>query len=464
MHLKFKALLLVNKQRLNGVASTQGQRCGLALRSGTAKGTTVTELKRTDRQRMRALNTQLVLNCIRSVDTTSQADLIRATKLNTGTIVSIVRDLRRRGLVVDAGPGVSRGGRRPTLLRLNPSAATVLSCQVGSETATAALLDLRAAILDRRELAIDPERGPGVFMAVLGECLTAMLDARAPEGRSIAGLGLSLHGPVDVARGVMLFSEHLGWRDVAFKDELRRTLGIPVLAEAETRAIALAEQCWGAAREAQDFVVIELDTGIGMVQVLDGRLCRGRHSLAGELGFTVWDTAEDGEHARRPRVLEDIASLRALCRVGKQVPEVASATVEPSGSETSEEFWLRRLVWASRAGCVQASRILDDVERGLGLAVANVINLLDPELILLTGRMVTGGDGALLEPIRAQVQAHLVGAKSRVPRIEPAAVGPDAALLGAARLVIDNFFSVENVASERLASGGSEFLREVKRF
>ena len=419
----------------------------------------MTNLKRTDRSRMRAMNTKLVLDAVRAVETTSQADLIKATKLSTGTIVSIVRDLRALGLLVQAGKGASRGGRCPTLLKLNTSAAVVLSCQVGSDTATVCVLDLGARVLSRRELVVEREHGPAPFMEMLVDCLRQQLHELfpntlhlppssssspppstlhppppCPSASPVAGLGLSLHGPVDAERGVMLFSEHLGWRDVPFKDELEKALGVPVFAEAETRAIALAEQCWGAAGGARDFVLIELDTGIGMVQVLDGKLCRGSHNLAGELGFTAWESGVDAD--RRTVVLEQKASLRAICREAVQTSLV-------EGHDLAEETILQSLLDLSSSGDPQAQQILDTAARVLGMVIANVINLLDPERILLTGRLVSGPEGGLLDPIRQHVQAHLVGARDRVPRIEQAVLGADAALLGAARLVSDHFFSVD---------------------
>jgi len=408
----------------------------------------VTDLRRTDRSRMRALNTQLVVDHIRRAEAASQADLIQATKLTTGTIVSIVRDLCRRGLVVRAGRGVSRGGRRPTLLRLNHSAATVLCCQVGSDTATVAVLDLGAEILARRELAIEPERGPEAFMARLATCLRELLQTHAPADGCIAGLGLSLHGAVDAQRGVMLFSEHLGWRDVPFGDELQQALGVPVFAEGETRAMALAERRWGAAQGAQDFVLVELDTGIGMVQVLEGKLCRGRHHMAGELGFTVWDTSGRAADGQRPRVLEDMASLRALCHQAEQLPKVVAAVAGQPAVGTTEEAWLQGLVSASLAGHAVARQILDHATHALGIAIANIVNLLDPELVLLTGRLVYAADGALVDPLCSCVRRHLLDTQ-RAPRIERAILGPDAALLGASGLVINHFLSADNLARER---------------
>ncbi|MBT3287290.1 MAG: ROK family protein [Victivallales bacterium] len=405
----------------------------------------MTDLRRTDRSRMRALNTQLVVDRIRGAEATSQADLIQATKLTTGTIVSIVRDLCRRGLVVRAGQGVSRGGRRPTLLRLNHSAATVLCCQVGSDTATVAVLDLGAEILARRDLTIERERGPEAFMAALVTCLQDLLRTHAPVDSCIAGLGLSLHGAVDAHRGVMLFSEHLGWRDVPFGDQLQQALGVPVFAEGETRTMTLAERRQGAAQGAQDFVLVELDTGIGMVQVLEGKLCRGRHHLAGELGFTVWDTAEPAAGGQRPRVLEDIASLRALCHQAEQVPEVVAAVAGQPPGGTTEAMWLQGLVSASLAGHAAAREILDNATHALGIAIANIVNLLDPELVLLTGRLVYAADGALVDPLCSCIQRHLLDAR-RAPRIECAVLGTDAALLGAAGLVIDHFLSADNLA------------------
>jgi glucokinase len=277
-------------------------------------------------------------------------------------------------------------------------------------------------------------------MTELTACLREQLRAVRPAGGRVVGLGISLHGPVDASRGVMLLSEHLGWTEVPFADELRRALGVPVFAEAETRAIALAEQCWGAARGARDFVLIELDAGIGMVQVLDGRLCRGSHSLAGELGFTAWET-EAGSGGGRVRVLEEMVSLEALC--GRL--EALEGRIDPEGPAGP-------LCWpgeAYRRGDPDARKVLEEAARVIGLAVANVINLLDPELVLLAGRMVSGEEGSLIDPIRTRVQAHLIGAQSRVPRIEPAVLGADAALLGAVRPVIDHFLSVENLAVSR---------------
>ncbi len=396
---------------------------------------------------MRALNTQLVLDCIRVAGTASQADLIRATKLNTGTIVSIVRDLRRRGLAIEAGQGVSRGGRLPTLLRQNPSAAYVLACQVGSETAVIAVLDLDARPLARRELAIEQHHAPGPFIASLAAAIVELRETHCRSGIPVAGLGLSLHGAVDSDRGTLLVSEHLGWRDVPFAEPLRKALGIPVLAQAETRAIALAEQRWGAARDARDFVLIELDTGIGMVQVLDGTICRGRHNMAGELGFTVWDIGSGHGGNRPPRVLEEVASLRSLCRQTRALPGIEHIALPPAAAdESTEEQWLRRLVLAAGHGCESAQELLDTATNALGLALANVINLLDPELVLLTGRLVSGADGALVENLRRCCERHLLAKQEHAPRIERAILGSEAALRGTASAVLDRYLGAENLA------------------
>lgn len=408
----------------------------------------MTSLKRTDRNRMRAMNTKLVLDAVRAAAPTSQADLIRATRLSTGTIVSIVRDLRRRGLVVETGRGASRGGRCPTLLRPDTTAALVLSCQLGSSTAVAAVLDVGANLLSRRELAVQPERGPEAFMPALVACLHEQLRSLGGEARRVAGLGLSLHGPVDTDRGVMLFSSHLGWQDVPFRDELQGLLGVPVLAEAETRAIAFAEQCWGAGRGVRDFVLIELDTGIGMVQVLDGRPCRGRHSLAGELGFTRWTVANQPTTGSPAAcTLEDLASLRVLCRHAGRQPSSRTSRRPAQGLAVPDvDRRLRALLAAAARGDVHAAQLFDAALSALALAIANVITVLDPELVLLCGRLVSGAGNALLDPLRQRVQAHLLGKPDRTPRLEGSTLGPDAAVLGAAGLVIEHFYSVDSLA------------------
>ena len=395
---------------------------------------------------MRAMNKKLVLDVVRSRETICQADLARVTKLSTGTIVSMVRELRDQGLVMDAGQGESTGGRKPTLLMLNPSAAFALACHVGSEAATVALIDLTGRILQRDDLPIEPRRGPDAFLADLATFVAEQLRRRRLARHRIAGMGLSLHGPVDTVNGRLLLSKHLGWRDVPFKEALERKLRVPVHVEAETRAMALAEQRRGAARDVQSFVLVEVDTGIGMVQALDGGTLRGSHSMAGELGYTVWWPGSPRESDRPPVVLEDLASIGAMCRQAQDALAAGrtSSMRNPSKAKSLDEAFTW-LVGAHRDGDGLAAEIVDGAAHALGVAVANLVNLLDPELVLLAGGALDRLGDALTGPIRAHADQYLLDTENRTTRIEVAALGTDAALIGAGTLVYDSFFSVENL-------------------
>jgi len=402
--------------------------------------------RRANRALMRAMNKKLVLDVVRSCETVCQADLARATKLSTGTIVSMARELRDQGLVAEAGQGQSTGGRKPTLLTLNPSAAFALACRVGSETATVALMDLAGHILQRDDLPFEPRRGPDAFLADLATFVTGQLRSLRLARRRIAGMGLSLHGPVDTESGRLLLSRHLGWRDVPFKEYLEGKLRVPVHVEAETRAMALAEQRRGSARDVRSFVMVEVDTGIGMVQVLDGGTVRGSHSMAGELGYTVWWPAAPTGPDRPPVVLEDVASIGAMCREAQEglAAGRTSGMRNPSEAASLDEAFTW-LVDAHRKGDELAAEVIHRAAHALAAAVANLVNLLDPELVLLAGCAINRLGEALTGPIRTYADQYLLDTENRTARIEAASLGTDAALIGAGTLVYDRFFSVENL-------------------
>ena len=235
----------------------------------------------------------------------------------------------------------------------------------------------------------------------------------------VAAVGVGAAGFVDVAGRTVMFAPHLSWREEPLADRLATRLDVPVLLDNDANAALWAEHRYGAAREAGDVVLVALGTGIGGALLVDGRVHRGHGGMAGEFGHM--QVVPDGRPCEcgRTGCWEQYCSGKALARFA------TDAGRQLAGPE---------LTAAAHAGDIVARGAYAEVGRWLGVGVANVVAALDPALVIIGGGVSAAGD-LLLEPARTALGRALVAADHRVvPPMVPAALGPDAGMIGAADL------------------------------
>ncbi|MFC4563201.1 ROK family glucokinase [Nocardiopsis mangrovi] len=254
---------------------------------------------------------------------------------------------------------------------------------------------------------------------------------------SVSAVGVAAAGFVDERRASVLFAPHLAWRHEPLRDALRTRLGLPVVVENDANASAWAEVCVGAGRDVRDVVVVNLGTGIGGAVVIDGRLYRGRHGIAGEFGhMTVVPNGHRCECGNRG-CWEQYASGHSVTREARELvaadSPVARTLVQAVGGDASliTGTLVSELAAKGDRACVE---LLEDAGTWLGVGLANLAAAFDPELFVIGGGVSECGD-LLLEPARRSFRRALTGRGYRPEaRIAAAELGNEAGLIGVADL------------------------------
>ena len=229
---------------------------------------------------IRDINRQIVLNYIREEGPLSRAEIARLTALQRSTVSLIVEELMKTGLIEEVY-GESSGGRPPQLLSLRAAHAVALGIDLGKKRTIVASSDLSGRVLDKEEFATD--RDLTVTMDRIIDCARRIIQK---SGGSIEGVGLSVPGLVEPIKGAVLHIPHLDWDRPDITGRLSTLTGLPVRAENDANAAALAELWFGRPEisEVRDFITVLIDNGIGTGIVFDGQVYHGKDGVAGEFG------------------------------------------------------------------------------------------------------------------------------------------------------------------------------------
>jgi glucokinase-like ROK family protein len=374
---------------------------------------------------LRRLNRLRVIRALRDEGTISRADIARRTGLSRSTVSSLVADLQADGLVVERPePGSAygaQGGRPPILLSFDASAGAAVGIDFGHSHLRVAVSDLASTILAERTRPLDTDHDAQEGLDAAAELVSAALaDAGVPRS-AVLGAGMGLPGPIE-PDGVVGSSAILpGWIGMTAETEMRRRLGIPVMVDNDANLGALAEAAFGAGREAGDLIYLKVSSGIGAGLILNGRLYRGSQGLAGELGHVLVDP--DG----------------IVCRCGNrgclETVAATGALVDLLRRSHGEDLSVQDMLAAARAGDAGCRRVIHDGGRALGQVVATLLNVLNPELLVVGGDLAAAGD-LLLDGVRESVARAALPEASRGAEVVAGVLGDRAQVLGALALVV----------------------------
>jgi len=373
---------------------------------------------------MRDLNRRRIVATLGELGVASRAELARRTGLSRSTVSTIVATLRDEGLVVDhEGDGrAAERGRPPALIALARDAGVAVGIDFGKRHLAVAVADLSHAVLAerRREMPEDYDFKAGLEDAA-GLVESVLEEAGAARG-DVLGVGMGLPGPIHVPTGSVGSATILpGWAGIRPALEMQERLGLPVLVENDANLGALAEHFWGAGRGASTLAYLKVATGIGAGLVVDGRLFRGAGGTAGELGHTTVDDAGEICRCGNRGCLETLVGGQAI--------------VGLLSRSRGEDVTMEQVLEAAAAGDAGCRRAISDAGRHIGVALANLCNLFNPELIVVGGTVGASGD-LLLEPMRESVRLRAIPSAAEDVRIVPAQLGDRAELLGAVAAVL----------------------------
>ncbi len=364
---------------------------------------------------LRAANQSRVLAALRTAladGAPTQAELARLTGLAPATVSNIVRELSTAGLV-ESEPG---SGRRGSSIRLSPTAGLVAGVDFGHSHVAVAVGDLTGRVFAEERTRTTDQLSHEEALDLASSILHRLLDGRGP----LRQVGLGLPAPVknNVVRSAAIFP---GWEDVDAGAAAAEVFGVPVQVENDANLGALAEHRQGTGRGHNTLVFVKIASGVGAGIVVDDRLFHGADGTAGEIGhLTVSDQGPMCRCGSRG-CLETYTSSEHILRL-------VSATL-PGAT-------LQDLVDEATSGNVSARRALEDAGLHLGWALASLVNLLNPSVVILGGEMVRAGD-LLLGPARTGLRRHALDAVAQTP-VVASELGSRASLVGAVLLAAES--------------------------
>jgi glucokinase len=250
-------------------------------------------------------------------------------------------------------------------------------------------------------------------------------------------IGIGAAGMVDVEAGVMRYAPNLAWREVAIRDLVSDRVGLPCLLDNDANAAGWGEFRFGAAREYEEStLMVTVGTGIGGAIIADGRLYRGAHGFAAEIGHVIVEPDGPQCGCGNRGCWEQVASGKALDRLGAAAVEKDRTTLI-SRLAAVNTVTGRYVADAARQGDAVATGIFEEVGRRLGEGIAGLVNVLDPEAVVVGGGVAEEGD-LILDPARRAFRDAVEAPEHRpdVPILQ-AALGNDAGAIGAAALAME---------------------------
>ena len=264
----------------------------------------------------------------------------------------------------------------------------------------------------------------------------AVREVRDACEQDVAAVGFGIPSLMDMKRGVAGTTAHLPLEGIPFRDLMAERLGLPVFVANDATLAMLAEHRFGAARGASHAVLLTLGTGIGGGLVVDGRLVVGAVGAAGEPGHMVLDldgpACSCGGNGCMETLVSGPALAREGARVGAAVPDSALGRAVASGREITGAL----VTELAHDGDRPARDLLALMGMRLGVGIANLVNLLNPSVVVVGGGLIAGGD-LLLEPARSVVRERALAPSRDVVSIVPARFGAESGMLGAALLAFD---------------------------
>ena len=355
-----------------------------------------------------------MLEFIRRMGPASRAQIARDSGLSKPTVSQALQALEQAKLVRHAGR--TSGGKGPTaqLYEMNPQAGWVVGIDVGRDWVRAAIADLTGEFIARRDERARV-RSAATLIAQIGEVAHGLASDAGLRWRQVTFATVGSPGVVEVSKGHVAFAHNLpGWGRHGVVDAVRAELGAKIAFENDVNLATVGERWRGLGKGIDDFVYLHVGTGVGLGLVLSGELYRGAHGAAGEVGYLPLATEDPRNPANRRRgALEEalgaagvVTAARALGMRGITSPKAVFA--------------------AARKGESKALRIVDLVAERIALAIAGVVPVVDPELVILGGGIGRNGDlllGPVEEELRALLPFH--------PPVDVSSLGEDAELHGA---------------------------------
>jgi glucokinase-like ROK family protein len=390
-----------------------------------------------DQNWVRRKNRAIILETLRTSRTLSRAGLAAVTRLNPSTVSSIISELMSDQLVRETEfvqPATGRPGR---LVELNPLGGCSVGVEINVDFVMVILTDFTANILLRVRLALQPTDSQASILDRVERLIAQALVTGQSRGLRPLGIGVGLPGLVKFPNGELKLAPNLHWENVSLQELWTEKFTLPVYVDNEANVAALGEFYFGEAQGIENFVYLSAGIGLGGGALINGKLFRGANGYACEVGHMTIDPLGSRCSCGKRGCLETLAGPWAVVdRVKRTLLLGAQSRWSnlDDGQLTSLTFAM--VFEAAQAGDPLAVTVLEDIGSALGIGVTNLVNIFNPERIVLGGAFSLASS-ILLPIVEREVKQNSLAPSAENVQITASALGADACVLGAVSLVLD---------------------------
>jgi glucokinase-like ROK family protein len=394
-------------------------------------------------------NKHAALDLIRfSAGGLSRADLAEKMGLTRAAVSLIVTDLLDSGVIQEAEIRSVPSGRPPVMLEINPKLGLVGAIDMGASHMSIAVADFTARILQEFEIPLEIKNGPKVCLAEANQQLLKLLESQGLSISSISAVGVGVPGPVITEAGMVLAPPIMpGWDRYPIRSTLEKMWGCPVTLNNDAELGALGEWAYGAGRGEKNIAYIKVGTGIGAGLILNQQIYGGTTGAAGEIGHLTIDENGPLCNCGNHGCLEAFASGYAIAQQGQLLIQSGKRTL--LSDLAAEKITAHEVAEAARRGDLHAQEILRRSGTFIGIAIAGLINLFNPSIVIIGGGVAQVGD-LLTAPIRQAVRERAMRASEQSMRITTAMLGRRSLLIGATVQAIN--VAIHNAAERKSVS------------
>lgn len=381
-------------------------------------------------QWMKSVNRSIILNKIRTSAPISRAQIAKETKLTPPTVSNNVKELIEQGFVKESELGESQGGRKPTMLLINQTAFYIIGVDVGPKTIKCILTDLMGNIVIRQASELEMPITNEQFLNILKDSIKRIIDEASSKIDKVIGIGIAMHGVVDIETGMSLVAPNLGLTNIPIKQELEKAFNLDVMVENDARAMALGEAWFGDHGPIDSMMAVNIGRGVGAGMVKTGDLYHGAHDIAGEVGHMTIDingkTCECGNRG----CFQTLTTGDAIAEKVRQ--EIEKDPSLPVIGETVFE-----LAKTGNQACINA---LEETGEIIGVGLANLIHILNPNKIVLGGGVMKSAE-FIMPAVLKTVKERVLTPEAKQTEVAVSKLGDDATIVGAIALLLVDLFS-----------------------
>lgn len=391
-----------------------------------------------DQALIRKLNTAILLDALRRFAPLSRAELAARTGLNRSTVSIIVKNLIEEGLIRETDLQSFKVGRPGMLLELDPNGGFAIGVELGVDCISVIQSDFIANVQWREQTSCDPNEDQITILDRAADLTQRALDFGLSQGLRPLGIGMGVPGLVDQRQGKLILAPNLHWSNVPLRLIWSQRFNLPVFIENEANSAALGEYYFGVAQGVNDFIYLSAGIGLGAGIVLGGELFRGSNGYASEVGHMTVDPNGELCGCGKRGCWETQVSPRAVLRRVRNTLETGVHSVLYDMADGNLEcISFESVVQAASQSDSVALHALQEVGEHLGVGVANLVNVFNPELIVLGGAL-NRASKILLPIVDRLISENALAPSRENVRVAASAHGTDACLMGAIALVLED--------------------------